>query len=121
MITLSHKKTGMNTNLGIGRVMLIGARIIGDRANVARRWAMARSAALLWLAVTPVGAPGAGAADYPNKFIGFINPTAPGGSAEPIARVIAQKLGESLGQTVVAGSQTAALCCWAWYRRWGSM
>ena len=48
------------------------------------------------------------AADYPTKPIRFINPTAPGGTAEPIARVIAQKLGESLGQTVVVDSRGGA-------------
>ena len=43
---------------------------------------------------------------YPTRPIRFINPTAPGGSAEPIARVIALKLSESLGQSVVVDSQT---------------
>ena len=45
---------------------------------------------------------------YPVKPIRFINPTAPGGSAEPIARVIAQKLTESLGQSVVVDSRGGA-------------
>jgi tripartite-type tricarboxylate transporter receptor subunit TctC len=48
------------------------------------------------------------AADYPTKPIRFINPTAPGGTAEPIARVIAQKMSESLGQTVVVDSRGGA-------------
>lgn len=48
------------------------------------------------------------AADYPTKPIRFINPTAPGGTAEPIARVIAQKLSESFGQTVVVDSRGGA-------------
>ncbi len=46
--------------------------------------------------------------EYPTKPIRFINPTAPGGSAEPIARVIAQKLTESLGQSVVVDSRGGA-------------
>jgi tripartite-type tricarboxylate transporter receptor subunit TctC len=108
MITLSHKMTGMISNLDMGRMMRIGAKIIRDRVDVARCRVVARCAALLWLVVILVGAPGALAADYPNKSIRFINPTAPGGSAEPIARVIAQKLGESLGQTVVVDSRGGA-------------
>jgi tripartite-type tricarboxylate transporter receptor subunit TctC len=46
--------------------------------------------------------------DYPTKPIRFINPTAPGGSAEPIARVIALKLSENLGQSVVVDSRGGA-------------
>ncbi len=45
---------------------------------------------------------------YPARPIRFINPTAPGGSAEPIARVIALKLSESLGQSVVVDSRGGA-------------
>jgi len=48
------------------------------------------------------------AADYPTKPIRFINPTAPGGTAEPIARIVAQKMADSLGQTVVVDSRGGA-------------
>ncbi len=48
------------------------------------------------------------ATNYPTKPIRFINPTAPGGTAEPIARVIAQKMSETLGQTVVVDSRGGA-------------
>ncbi len=47
-------------------------------------------------------------AEYPTKPIRFINPTAPGGTAEPIVRVIAQKMSETLGQTVVVDSRGGA-------------
>ena len=46
--------------------------------------------------------------DYPTRPIRFINPTAPGGTAEPIARVIAQRMSETLGQTVIVDSRGGA-------------
>ncbi len=45
---------------------------------------------------------------YPSRPIRFINPTAPGGTAEPIARVIALKMSENLGQSVVVDSRGGA-------------
>jgi tripartite-type tricarboxylate transporter receptor subunit TctC len=45
---------------------------------------------------------------YPTRPIRFINPTAPGGTAEPIARVIAQRMSETLGQSVVVDSRGGA-------------
>jgi tripartite-type tricarboxylate transporter receptor subunit TctC len=59
-------------------------------------------------AVVVMTSPLAGAADYPTKPIRFINPTAPGGTAEPIARVVAQKMSENLGQTIVVDSRGGA-------------
>src|ERR1700716_3949614 len=50
----------------------------------------------------------AGADVYPSRPIRLINPTAPGGTAEPIARVIALKMSESLGQSVVVDSRGGA-------------
>ena len=45
---------------------------------------------------------------WPTRPIRFINPTAPGGTAEPIARVIAQRMSEALGQSVVVDSRGGA-------------
>ena len=64
---------------------------------------------LNWLAVICVALMQiAQAADYPTKPIRFINPTAPGGTAEPIARVIALKMSEHLGQSIVVDSRGGA-------------
>jgi len=43
----------------------------------------------------------AGAADYPSHPIRLIVPFPPGGVADPVARVIGEKIGKSLGQSVV--------------------
>ena len=63
---------------------------------------------LRYLLLLVVLTPAAWAAEYPTKPIRFINPTAPGGTAEPIARVIALKMAEHLGQTVVVDSRGGA-------------
>jgi tripartite-type tricarboxylate transporter receptor subunit TctC len=64
------------------------------------------------LALACLTAPFASAqADYPDHPIKMIVPFPPGGSVDPIARVVALKLGEVLGQTIVvdnrAGGNTA--------------
>jgi tripartite-type tricarboxylate transporter receptor subunit TctC len=46
--------------------------------------------------------------DYPDKFIRFIVPYAPGGSSDVLARTVGQKLGESLGQTFVIDNRPGA-------------
>lgn len=46
------------------------------------------------------------AQDYPNRPIHFVVPTAPGGFLDLLARVIGQKLSESLGQPVVVENRT---------------
>ena len=53
--------------------------------------------AVLSLAAT-TGAFAQGASDYPNKPVRVIVPWAPGGPADIIARIIAQKLSDELGK-----------------------
>jgi tripartite-type tricarboxylate transporter receptor subunit TctC len=46
--------------------------------------------------------------DYPNRFVRFIVPYAPGGSSDVLARTLGQKLGESLGQSFTVDNRPGA-------------
>ena len=50
----------------------------------------------------------AGAQDWPNKPVKFVSPYPPGGSVDPLARVFAAKLGESLKQNFIVENRTGA-------------
>jgi tripartite-type tricarboxylate transporter receptor subunit TctC len=63
------------------------------------------AAVALLLAVSPLVAT---AQTYPSKPIRLIIPQAPGGGSDTIGRYIAQKLGDSLGQPVVAENKPGA-------------
>lgn len=54
------------------------------------------------------GSPAAHAADYPERPIRLIVPTSPGSTADVVARVVAERLGQSLKQTLVVENLAGA-------------
>ena len=71
-----------------------------------RRAGLSLAAAALLAAAT--GARGQGAGGYPNKPIKVIVPSAPGGVADILTRLIAPKMAERLGQPVIVDYRTGA-------------
>jgi tripartite-type tricarboxylate transporter receptor subunit TctC len=51
---------------------------------------------------------GAAASDWPTRPIRLVLPAAPGGSSDPMARVIADELGKALGQSVIVENRPGA-------------
>jgi tripartite-type tricarboxylate transporter receptor subunit TctC len=66
-----------------------------------------RSAVTVAVALALAG-PAAAADTYPTKPIHLVIPAAPGGGIDIVSRLIAQKMGEYLGQPVVADSRAGA-------------
>ncbi|TCT02948.1 Bug family tripartite tricarboxylate transporter substrate binding protein [Aquabacter spiritensis] len=73
--------------------------------SVSRRTVLALAAGAL---ATPALIRSAHAAGYPERFVTFIVPFAPGGPTDAMARVVAGPLGELLGQTVVIENRGGA-------------
>jgi len=65
----------------------------------------ARAAAAIGIATFVLGA---AAQEYPTRAVTIIVPFAAGGPTDTIARIIAQRMGQSLGQTVVVENVTGA-------------
>jgi tripartite-type tricarboxylate transporter receptor subunit TctC len=65
-------------------------------------------AAALAALFTLVAAPSVRADDYPTRPVTLVVPYTPGGSTEILARIVAQKLGERLGQAVVVEMKPGA-------------
>jgi tripartite-type tricarboxylate transporter receptor subunit TctC len=69
---------------------------------------IARAAGLLALTITTVVMPAAAQTAYPSKPVRAIVPWPPGGASDVIGRIVAQKLGEQLGQQFVVDNRGGA-------------
>jgi tripartite-type tricarboxylate transporter receptor subunit TctC len=67
-----------------------------------------RFTAYLFFVLFAAASLGAGAADYPNRPVRFIVPYAPGGGVDIVARLIAPKLSQSLGEPLVIDNRGGA-------------
>lgn len=76
--------------------------------TVNRRDALRRTAALAATTLLPGYALGQAPAGYPNKAIRFVVPYAAGGFPDTVARIVAQRLGDRLGQSVVVDNRPGA-------------
>lgn len=60
------------------------------------------------LAAAAAPAQSAAPASYPDKFVRFVVPYAPGGSSDVLARTLGQKLGDVFGQTFIVDNRPGA-------------
>ena len=81
--------------------------MIGTTGN-GRARALAGKSLLLAALMLGIVIPGAAAEQYPNRVIKIVQPFAAGGSTDVLARGLAQKLSEALGQPVIVESRPGA-------------
>jgi tripartite-type tricarboxylate transporter receptor subunit TctC len=77
-----------------------------QRQLFSKRSLTRRAAALLLLAFLPAAATQAG--DFPSRTVTIVSPYQAGGTSDLIARVLAQKLGERWGRTVIVENKPGA-------------
>ena len=77
------------------------------RIAMARLWALRRTCVCLLFAVAGFAVP-ATAQDYPTRSIRLIIPFAPGGSNDVVGRIVANQLGQKLGQQVFVDNRPGA-------------
>ena len=85
----------------------VGSRFV-PRHGGGRRWYWIPALAIAVLLQIDTASAQPGAASYPNKSIRLVVPSAPGGGTDIIARLIAQGLTDSWGQTVVVDNRGGA-------------
>ena len=81
-----------------------------DKAGVRMARVENLNASTLWAAAIVLGlvAPAAPAQQYPNRAIRLVVPFAPGGSTDTLARIMGQRMTESMGQPVIIDNRPSA-------------
>ena len=69
---------------------------------------MRRVAVAMFGIMSLIGEGASAQQDYPNKSVRFVVPFAPGGGTDFVARLVAQRLGERLGQQLVVDNRAGA-------------
>ena len=75
---------------------------------------LTRALAICLCTTAAVAAEVGGVASYPARPIRLIIGQAPGGGLDITARALAQKMGESFGQSVVADNRPVPRARWTW-------
>jgi tripartite-type tricarboxylate transporter receptor subunit TctC len=88
---------------------IIDARPAASAHPLTEQFMSARPAGqLAALVLALAAAPAPGAESYPQRPIRFLVPQSPGGASDTVARVVAQRLGERLGEQLVVDNRPGA-------------